>query len=94
MSAFSAFDDDDDGQVDLTELRDALLHTAPKSGKQPLTATEVGRVMGGFMGRRAFNKHTNTGLKKHGDVFKYQNFVNSIAGGNKGNDQKKESEEK
>ncbi|KAI0480231.1 EF-hand [Xylariaceae sp. FL0804] len=29
LAAFAAFDDDDSGQVDVAELRDALLHTAP-----------------------------------------------------------------
>ncbi|KAI0834784.1 EF-hand [Hypoxylon sp. FL0890] len=82
LSAFSAFDDDDSGQVDLIELRDALLHTAPEPGERALTAFEVDKIMSGFSGRRAFSKHMASGLGKRGEVFKYQEFVNSIVGGN------------
>ncbi|KAI6092579.1 EF-hand [Hypoxylon rubiginosum] len=82
LSAFSAFDDDDSGQVDLTELRDALLHTAPEPGERALTSTEVDKIMSGFSGRRAFSKSMAGGLGKRGEVFKYQDFVNSIVGGN------------
>ena len=82
LSAFSAFDEDDSGQVDLLELRDALLHTAPEPGEKPLTEREIDRVMNGFTGRRAFQKHSGgMGLGKKGEVFKYQEFVASIAGG-------------
>ncbi|KAI1467268.1 EF-hand [Daldinia caldariorum] len=83
LSAFSAFDDDDSGQVDFSELRDALLHTAPEPGERALTATEVDKIMLGFSGRRAFSKSmAGGGLSKRGEVFKYQEFVNSIVGGN------------
>lgn len=81
LSAFSAFDDDDSGQVDLVELRDALLHTAPELGEQPLSEREVDRVMNGFTGRRAFGKYSNSGVGKRGEVFKYQEFVASTQGG-------------
>ncbi|OWP03415.1 hypothetical protein B2J93_7433 [Marssonina coronariae] len=80
LSAFSAFDEDDSGQVDLAELRDALLHTAPDPGEKPLTEREVDRVMSGFSGRRAFGRHAS-GMGKRGEVFKYQEFVASVAGG-------------
>jgi len=80
LSAFSAFDEDDSGQVDLAELRDALLHTAPEPGEKALTEREIDRVMSGFTGRRAFGKHAS-GLGKRGEVFKYQEFVGSVAGG-------------
>lgn len=86
LSALSAFDDDDSGQVDLAELRDALLNTAPEPGERPLTAMEVDRVMGGFTGRRAFSKSKQGGLGKRGEVFKYQDFVSSINGTNGGSD--------
>ncbi|AEO57435.1 hypothetical protein MYCTH_2303602 [Thermothelomyces thermophilus ATCC 42464] len=82
LSAFSAFDDDDSGQIDVAELRDALLHTAPEPGQEPLTALDVEKVIAGFTGRRAFSKHTAAGLGKRGEVFRYQDFVNTIAGGN------------
>lgn len=83
LSAFSAFDEDDSGQVDLAELRDALLHTAPEPGEKPLTEREIDKVMNGFTGRRAFGKHTGGGggMGKRGEVFKYQEFVASVAGG-------------
>jgi len=84
LSAFSAFDDDDSGQVDLAELRDALLHTAPEPGERPLTEREVDKIMNGFAGRRAFSKNKTGGLGKRGEVFKYQDFVHSIMGGNGG----------
>jgi hypothetical protein len=82
LSAFSAFDDDDSGQVDVTELRDALLTTAPEPGETALTASEVDKVMNGFTGRRAFSKNKPGGLGKRGEVFKYKDFVSSIVGGN------------
>jgi Ca2+-binding EF-hand superfamily protein len=87
LSAFSAFDDDDSGQIDVAELRDALLHTAPEPGERPLTAMELDKVMNDFTGRRAFSKSKTGGLGKRGEVFKYQDFVNSIVGGNGGSEQ-------
>ncbi|RFU33202.1 hypothetical protein B7463_g3113, partial [Scytalidium lignicola] len=79
ISAFSAFDEDDSGQVDVAELRDALLHTAPETGERPLTEREIDQIMGGFVGRRAFSKHS--GLGRKGDVFRYTEFVSSVLGG-------------
>ncbi|KAL1845352.1 hypothetical protein VTK73DRAFT_630 [Phialemonium thermophilum] len=84
LSAFSAFDDDDSGQVDLVELREALLHTAPEPGERALTAAEVDKVMSGFAGRRAFSKSKTGVLGKKGEVFKYHDFVHSIGGSNGG----------
>lgn len=86
LSAFSAFDDDDSGQIDLAELRDALLHTAPEPGERALTAAEVDQVMAGFSGKRAFGGKAKGGgaaggFGKRGEVFRYQEFVTSIAGG-------------
>lgn len=97
LSAFSAFDEDDSGQVDLAELRDALLHTAPEPGEKALTEREIDKVMNGFTGRRAFQKHASGGMGKRGEVFKYQEFVAGIAGGasadGKGERQEEEEEE-
>ncbi|KAI1267407.1 EF-hand [Xylariaceae sp. FL1019] len=84
LSAFSAFDDDDSGQIDVAELRDALLHTAPEDGERGLTPGEVDKIIAGFSGRRAFSK-SSMGLGAHrgkGEVFRYQDFVNSINGSN------------
>ncbi|KAK4151773.1 hypothetical protein C8A00DRAFT_16870, partial [Chaetomidium leptoderma] len=93
LSAFSAFDDDDSGQIDVAELRDALLHTAPEPGLQPLTALDVEKVIAGFTGRRAFSKNTAAGLGKRGDVFRYHDFVNTVVGGNGGTTQAAEEAE-
>lgn len=88
LSAFSAFDDDDSGQVDLAELRDALLQTTPEPGERTLTPSEVEKVIAGFSGRRAFSKSSMGGTgggglggPRRGEVFRYQEFVNSIMGG-------------
>ncbi|KAH7023767.1 hypothetical protein EDB80DRAFT_698531 [Ilyonectria destructans] len=87
LSAFSAFDDDDSGQVDLNELRNALLETAPEPGERALTSADVDKIMNGFTGRRAFNRNMNAHLgAKRGEVFKYQEFVNSIMGSNGGSE--------
>lgn len=86
LSAFSAFDDDDSGQIDLAELRDALLKTAPEPGEKALTPAEVDKVIDGFTGRRAFNKNMQGGLGKRGEVFRYQDFVNSVMGSNTGSE--------
>ncbi|KAF4985486.1 hypothetical protein FDECE_16529 [Fusarium decemcellulare] len=87
LSAFSAFDNDDSGQVDLAELRNALLETAPEPGERALTSMEVDKIMNGFTGRRAFNRNMNAQLgSKRGEVFKYQDFVNSIMGSNNGSE--------
>jgi len=79
LSAFSAFDEDDSGQIDLAELRDALLHTAPEPGEKPLAEREVDMVMHEHIGKRAFSKHMTAG--KRGEVFRYQDFIANIAGG-------------
>lgn len=78
-AAFEAFDDGDDGQIDLGELKDALLHTAPEAGERKLTEREVDMVVEGFSGRRAFGKG-GKGLGR-GEVFRYQEFVSSVTGG-------------
>ena len=90
LSALSAFDEDDNGEIDAAELRDALLHTAPDPGEPALSEAEVNRVMQGFMGRRAFTK-SSSGKSAFGaasagrtEVFKYQDLVNSIAGSGHG----------
>lgn len=91
VSAFSAFDDDDSGQVDVAELRDALLHTAPEAGERPLTEAEVDAVIGGFAGRRAFSRSMNGGRARN-EVFRYQEFVGSVMGSNGGSEGNGEKE--
>lgn len=78
-AAFEAFDDGDDGQIDLAELKDALLHTAPEPGERKLTEREIDMVVEGFSGRRAFGKGSK-GLGR-GEVFRYQEFVANVTGG-------------
>lgn len=94
LSAFGAFDDDDSGQVDLAELRDALLHTAPEPGENALTEREVDKIMSGFSGRRAFGKSSmGRPMGKKGEVFKYQEFVGAVSGGNGNGKGAKDDEE-
>lgn len=95
LTAFSAFDNDDSGQVDLAELRDALLHTAPEPGERALTPAEIDQVLSGFSGKKAFGGKMKGagGFGKRAEVFRYQEFVASIAGGNSGNAQPGEEDE-
>ncbi|KAL7936325.1 hypothetical protein V8C35DRAFT_297523 [Trichoderma chlorosporum] len=87
LSAFSAFDEDDSGQIDWAELRDALLNTPPEAGQSALSGAEVDKVVEGFTGRRAFNRNMNAHLSaRRGEVFKYQDFVHSIMGSNGGSE--------
>lgn len=87
LSAFSAFDEDDSGQIDWAELRDALLNTPPEAGQSALSAAEVDKVVEGFTGRRAFNRNMNAHLSaRRGEVFRYQEFVHSIMGSNGGSE--------
>lgn len=83
VNALAAFDDDDSGQVDVNELRDALLNTSPEEGEQPLTEREIDEVLSGFTGRRVFGGKSSkaAGGGKRGEVFRYQEFVDSIMGG-------------
>ena len=85
LNAFAAFDEDDSGQIDLTELRDALLHTSPEADESPLTEREIDQVVNGFAGRRVFGgkgmKSVGLGAGgKRAEVFRYQEFVGSISG--------------
>lgn len=85
LSAFEAFDDQDDGQIDVAELTEALLNTAPEPGQERLTEREVERVVEGFRGRRALGKMGKGGLGR-GDVFRYKEFVGSVCGSGTGKD--------
>jgi len=83
-AAFEAFDDNDDGQIDLSELKDALLHTAPEPGEKKLTEREIHMVVEGFSGRRAFGKG-GKGLGRV-EVFRYQDFMANLTGGGNNGD--------
>lgn len=87
MEAFSAFDADDSGQIDVGELREALITTLPEAGEEQrrLSEREVDMVMEGFTGRRAFKRGAvantaglGTGARK--EVFRYGDFVKGIWG--------------
>ncbi|GFF40571.1 myosin regulatory light chain 1 [Aspergillus udagawae] len=83
MNALAAFDDDDSGQIDVAELRDTLLHTASEDGQSPLTEMDINEVLSGFTGRRVFGGKVGklSGGGKRGEVFRYQEFVDSAIGG-------------
>ncbi|KAJ5308648.1 Calcium-binding EF-hand [Penicillium antarcticum] len=86
LNALAAFDDDDNGQIDVGELRDALLHTAPEDGELRLTERQIDEVFSGFTGRRAFGRGAkSTGMGKRGEVFQYHDFVRNVMGGENGN---------
>ncbi|KAI4110260.1 MAG: hypothetical protein LQ339_001427 [Xanthoria mediterranea] len=86
LNAFAAFDEDDSGQIDVKELKDALLHTSPEAGERAMTEREVESVLEGFTGRRAFGKSIGHGAR--GEVFKYPEFIASIMGGGAEGEQK------
>lgn len=91
LNAFSAFDDDDSGQVDVAELRRALLTTPPEPGERALSERDIDEALKGFTGRRILAKSgvgmsslRNMGApagKKNGDVFRYHEFVSNLSGG-------------
>ena len=94
LNALAAFDDDDSGQIDATELRDALLHTSPEDGEERLTERQIDEVFSGFIGRPAFigRGAKSGGMGKRGEVFQYHDFVRSIMGGDNGNSAKNEGD--
>ena len=77
-SALAAFDEDDHGQIEVTELREALLRPPPPSEPgdgEGLSAEEMDQVIDGFRGRK-------TSGKKFGkeEVFRYQDFLAAVTG--------------
>ncbi|KAL8898279.1 MAG: hypothetical protein Q9207_006788 [Kuettlingeria erythrocarpa] len=79
-NAFAAFDEDDSGQIDVKELRDALLHTSPEPGDRAMTEREIDQIISEYTGRRAFGKGMG-GSGARGEVFRYQDFMGNIIGG-------------
>ncbi|KAL8750477.1 MAG: hypothetical protein Q9184_006414 [Pyrenodesmia sp. 2 TL-2023] len=79
-NAFAAFDEDDSGQIDVNELRDALLHTSLEPGDRAMTEREIDQIVNEYAGRRAFGKGMG-GTGARGQVFRYQEFMGSIMGG-------------
>ncbi|CAK4033471.1 EF-hand like [Lecanosticta acicola] len=82
-AAFEAFDLDDSGQIDMSTLRDALLHTTPQPGEDTihLSEREVDGILGEFTSRRAFGSRGLHAPKGKGDVFRYRDFMASVNGG-------------
>ena len=79
LAAFSAFDDDDSGQIDASELHDALIHTSPDIGESPLSGREIDAVLDGWVGRRAFGKGLTAGsIKTKGEVFRYRDWIANL----------------
>lgn len=87
-NAFAAFDEDDSGQIDVKELRGALLHTSPAGGERPLDERDIDQVIDGFKGRREFAKGI-CGAPR-GEVFRYQDFITNVMG--TGENQKQEQD--
>lgn len=85
VNALAAFDEDDSGQIDVEELREALLNTPPEAGENPLSAKEIDEVLRGFTGRRAFGGRSTKNSGKRGEVFRYHELVNGIMGTENGN---------
>lgn len=83
LNAFAAFDERDGGEIDVSELRDAVLHTAPEPGQRSLSTREVEQALGGFVGRKAFGKDLKGGTGR-GEVFKYREWVGGVMGAGEG----------
>ena len=83
MAAFSAFDVDDSGQIDVAELRKALMMTAPEPGDEDyrMSEREIDSILGEFSGRRAFGAKGINVAKGKGEVFRYREFMGAITGG-------------
>lgn len=83
MAAFSAFDVDDSGQIDVAELRRAVLGTAPELGEEDYRMNErdVDAILGEFSGRRAFGAKGVNVAKGRGEVFRYRVFMGAVTGG-------------
>lgn len=88
-AAFEAFDRDDSGQIDVAELRRALLMTAPDVGEEDLRMSEreVDGILGEFSGRRAFGAKGVSnrlggggGGAGKGEVFRWREFMGAVRG--------------
>jgi len=83
-AAFAAFDVDDSGQIDIDELRDALMHTNPGPGKRSLTPRDLDGVFEEFSSRRTLAKGmAGKEAGRRGEVFRYMDFMSEIQGANK-----------
>lgn len=88
-AAFAAFDVDDSGQIDVRELREAVLRTLPEPGEANegarLAERDVDAVLGEFVGRRVFGAKgvsaPKAGAAAKGEVFRWREFVGNLSGG-------------
>ena len=84
QAAFSAFDIDDSGQIDVAELHKAVSTTAPEPGEDDLRigGRELDGILGEFTARRAFgSKSVGRDARTKGDVFRYKDFMQVLLGG-------------
>lgn len=72
--ALEAFDDGDDGTIDVAELRDVLMSTGEMSER--MTEAEVERAMRGFVRKRGLRAKAGGG----GDRFGYREWVGLVCG--------------
>lgn len=71
---------DDSGQVDVDELREALLHTNRQSGDDNLKESEINAVMAEFSSRRVLARRMGKEAGNRGEIFRYHDFVAGITG--------------
>ncbi|EMC94763.1 hypothetical protein BAUCODRAFT_59070, partial [Baudoinia panamericana UAMH 10762] len=81
-AAFEAFDVDDSGQIDVAELRRALVSTAPDPGEDAirLSEREIDGILGEFASRRHFGGKGVNAAKAKGEVFRYRDFMANVSG--------------
>lgn len=91
VNALAAFDEDDSGQIDVAELREALVNTPPDVGVNPLSERDIDEVLSGFTGRRAFGGRSAKTAGKRGEVFRYHEYVNGIMGTENGNSNRRDT---
>lgn len=70
MAAFEAFDENDDGIVDVEELKSALTGMGER-----MSSEDVDRALKGFTRRKGLKRGGGSG-----DVFRYREFVDLLAG--------------
>lgn len=75
LSAFEAFDDNDDGTIDVAELREALTGMGER-----MSESDVDRALKGFTKRRALGRGASNSGGFGGDVFRYRDFVDVLSG--------------
>ncbi|CUS09252.1 unnamed protein product, partial [Tuber aestivum] len=71
LSAFAAFDDNDDGTIDVAELTESLTSMGER-----MSEADIERALKGFTKRRALGRGQTHG----GDVFRYRDFVDVLSG--------------